>query len=109
MKFSEVRLGTLAEKPVSFAHREATIKFAFRPLDETLAVGAFVGTVVKFSRLAVAGNAVALDITKMQLGRLQPLPFELYDPGFDDDPAHPKAGIAVARGQHPPDASTPTE
>ena len=33
MKFSEVRLGTLAEKPVSFAHREATIKFAFRPLD----------------------------------------------------------------------------
>src|SRR5665213_1409198 len=85
------------------------VTVAFRPLDEALTVGTFASTVVKLSWLSVTGNAVALDVAKMQLGRFQPLTFELYDPGFDDDPAHPKAGIAVARRQHSADASTSTD
>ena len=85
------------------------VAVAVGAFDEILAVGAVDGAVVKLSRLAIARNAIALDISKMQFGRFQALAFELYDPGFDDDPALPKGGIAVACGQHPANTGAPAD
>jgi len=75
-------------------------------VEKSLAVGLILQRIVKLTRLALAGHAVALDITQMRLCSTHPFAGQFDDAGFDNDPALTKGGITVAAGKHAANART---
>lgn len=70
------------------------------PIEERLAIGFILQRIVKLARLAVAGDAVALDITQMRPRAVHALAGQPDDARFDDDPALTECGMTVTTGEH---------
>ena len=80
------------------------VPVAVAAFQKRLAVRPVVFGIVKLARLPFARHAVALDIAEMETGRLQALPLQLHDAGFDDHAPRAEGGMGSARREHATDA-----
>lgn len=74
------------------------VAIADRLFEESLAIGCVGVRAIQLAGIALAGDAIALDVAQMRAGRAATLARQPHQPGLDDCAPAAKSGKAVTAG-----------